>query len=141
MAIIESLDLEVCLMVRGQPLPEYDDTDTEAVGTGTAGDTIVSNKYVEVQDGEDFYILLRSSALSLPADSGWATLNAKLFIDGSQGFSALREYDTTPGRLRLTGKMDYPPGSAPTLKKFRFSAITVGNYRLDPLPFGNQHQS
>ena len=65
MTVMESLDLEACLVVCGQPLSDCDDADAEAAGSETAGDTTVPSKYVQAQDGEDFTTSIRSSALLL----------------------------------------------------------------------------
>ena len=129
MAVIESLGLEVSLVMRGQPLPEYDDPDADDLPRETTGGTIISNRYVEAQDGEEFLILLRSKALLPPTEEGSTSLDYVLLIDGSQEAGTYGDYDfRNPGGLRVLGKMFYPPGSAATLRKFRFSAISVGNY-------------
>jgi hypothetical protein len=131
MAIIKRLGLAVSVIVDGEALPEYDDPEPDAKGTGNYDPavTAICNKYIEAKDSTEYSV--RCEVLpeqKWPSTHRDNVITFKVFIDGQRCRSTAlfqgRDIKAGYGKFDAKGAQ-YSGSTGDMLRKFKFGNITT----------------
>lgn len=131
MAVIRNLGLSVTVRVDGMPLDEYDDPKPCEDTTINNGAPPVCSKYVQVIDGAEYEIHIKTSSknrwISKLAPENHL-LNANVYIDGNfqQRKHLAWKTQDKDGGFSCAGISRYDDSHQKSCRKFKFSAIKTG---------------